>query len=400
MVKVAMIGAGGYAHVLMNHIWDIPEKYEFIAVCSNPKRHSAGAAECREKGICVYSDPDDLLRNVAGKADVIIVPTPIYTHFSLAKKSLAEGLDVFLEKPPVAAIQELDELISYAKAKNKIVPVMFQHLYSPVVQKLKARISAGEFGRVKKIKGMAGWPRLDNYFTRSSWAGKIRINDKWVLDGTVNNPTAHMLADQLYLASATPAKMADPITIEAQLYHAHDIDSEDTSCLRIITADEVEILFYSSLCTKDEFGPCVEIECEHASIEYIDFNKAIITGTEGNKEEIIDETDHRDYMFKTLADGHPSNSYAISLETCRPFTLCANGAFESSTSIHTIDSKHIKRINSADSIKTIINGIDDHMRLAFKEAKLFSQINLPWSVQTKTFSLEGYNFFPSSDFRA
>ena len=37
--------------------------------------------------------------------------------------------------------------------------------------------------------------------------------------------------------------MAEPVTVQAELYHGHDIESEDTSSLRIITADGVEIIF-------------------------------------------------------------------------------------------------------------------------------------------------------------
>ena len=42
MLKVAMIGAGGYAYELIKRMWTIPEKYELVAVTSNPTRKSAG----------------------------------------------------------------------------------------------------------------------------------------------------------------------------------------------------------------------------------------------------------------------------------------------------------------------------------------------------------------------
>ena len=56
MLKVAMIGAGGYAYELIKRMWTIPEKYELVAVTSNPTWKSAGKAACTEKGVEVYPD--------------------------------------------------------------------------------------------------------------------------------------------------------------------------------------------------------------------------------------------------------------------------------------------------------------------------------------------------------
>ena len=106
MIRIAIIGTGGYAYGLIQDIWKMPEKLQLVAARSNPKRNSQGAKECREKGIPVYDDIDKMLDDMKGKADAIMIPTPINTHFHLAKKCLEAGFDVFLEKPPVATIQQ------------------------------------------------------------------------------------------------------------------------------------------------------------------------------------------------------------------------------------------------------------------------------------------------------
>jgi predicted dehydrogenase len=220
MVKIAMIGAGGYAYELLRRIWKLPESLELVAVSSNPLRKSAGRSACIDRGVEILPSVDELLNHVAGKADVIIVPTPINTHFKLTKKCLDAGFEVWLEKPPVATIQELNYLQEHARSKGKEIAVMFQHLHSDLVQRLKADIVAGRFGRVKRVKGMAGWQRLDEYYSRSSWAGKLQINGDWVLDGTINNPLAHLLANQLYFASMEAGKLAEPISVQAELYRS------------------------------------------------------------------------------------------------------------------------------------------------------------------------------------
>jgi len=401
MIKLAMIGAGGYAHNLIKWIWEIPDKIELVAVTSNPKRNSIGRTACQEKGIPIYDDVDQLIAKVKGVADVIYIPTPINTHFNLTKKCIDAGFDVFLEKPPVAIIQELDELTKYVAKQGKRVPVAFQYLHSPIVQELKKRIVQGRYGQVKRVKGMAGWPRFDNYYGRSNWAGKLRLNGDWILDGTINNPLAHMLADELYLASDKPDTMAEPVSVQAELYHGHNIESEDTSSLRVVTDKGVDVLFNATLCSDKKMDTSVIIECEKAKIEYTAFCKAVITLDNGQVEKIDDLIEKRVNMLKKLADCYENKKpYPVTLETCRPFTQVVNGAFESCGNPHPIyedDLIYSKQSEQgSDTIKTTIKDIDHVLKDAHENGKLFSEMGAKWTKKSTKFDLKGYKKFPSS----
>ena len=404
MLKVAMIGAGGYAHQLMKYIWEIPEKIKLLAVRSSPKRQSCGTEGCKNRGIPIYSEIDKMLEDLQGKADVIIVPTPIQTHFALAKKCLEAGFDVFLEKPPVVTIQDHDKLLEIAKAKGKQIPVMFQCLYSNILHQLQKRIIAGKFGRLKCIKGTAAWSRPDSYFTRSSWSGKIKIENEWILDGTINNPLAHMLSNQLYLSSFKLGKMAEPHLVQAELYRANNIDSEDTSSIRIITTDDIELLFNVSLCSEKKCfdGSFITIECERALIEFENYNKAFIHYKDRRTEQIDDTniSQHRIPMLKRIEDSYEKNiSYDASLEICRPFTLAVNAAFESSAETYAIDGNYLAKITEDGVSKTMIKGIDDILEKSYTQGKLFSELNIPWAQKTDSFELKDYKQFPISSFQ-
>jgi predicted dehydrogenase len=396
-----MIGAGGYAYELIKRMWEMPDKIKIVAVSSSPLRKSTGRDDCRAKGILVYDDVDSLIEHVKGKADVIFVPSPIHTHFVVTKKCMDAGFDVFLEKPPVATIQELDELIKYSANKGVVVPVAFQYLHSPIVQELKKRIVDGCYGQVKRVRAMAGWPRFDTYYTRSQWAGKLRVDSHWVLDGTINNPLAHMLADELYLAGTTPGEMAKPVSVQAELYRGHDIESEDTSSLRIITDKGVEILFNASLCSEAKMDPSVIIECEKAKIEYVGFCKAVITPETGAVEVIDDQSEKRINMLNKLAQCYEDGQrYPVTLETCRPFTLAVNGAFDSCGLPHSISPQYL--INSeqkepnGDSVKTVIRDIDSILKTAHENGKLFSEVGAAWAKKSKVLNLRNYKAFPAN----
>ena len=71
-----------------------------------------------------------------------------------------------------------------------------------------------------------------------------------------------MLSNELNLACMEAGKIAEPAEVTAELYHGHDIQSEDTSSLRIITTDGVEIIFNASLCPQGDVDPIVVVECE------------------------------------------------------------------------------------------------------------------------------------------
>ena len=401
MIKLAMVGAGGYAYELIKRIVDLPDKIKLVAVTSNPKRKSSGRSYCIGKGIPIYDDIDQLIKNVKGQADIIFIPSPIHTHFNLARKCIDAGFDIFLEKPPVATIQDLDELTKYASKHGRKVPVAFQYLHSTIVQQLKKRIVEGRYGQVKRVRGMAGWPRFDTYYNRTEWAGKLRINGDWVLDGTINNPLAHMLSDELYLASMKSGAMAEPVSVQAELYHGHDIESEDTSSLRIITDKGVEILFNASLCSDAKMDPSIIIECEKARIEYVGFSKAKIVLEDGSIDTIDDESDKRINMLTKLAEHYECGSpYPVSLETCRPFTLAVNGAFESCGYPHSIGEEYLSCHEHSDpkgdDVKTVIKDIDHVLRVAHEKGNLFSEVGAAWAKKSGTFDLRGYKKFPTT----
>ncbi|OHB58370.1 MAG: hypothetical protein A2Y12_01030 [Planctomycetes bacterium GWF2_42_9] len=403
MIKLAMIGAGGYALYLIKQIWRMPDKIQIIGVASNPQRKSAGRQACVDKGIPIYDTPDEMLATVKGKADVIFIPTPINTHYQLCKKSIDAGFDVFLEKPPVATIQDLDSLRRYAKLKRKRVAVAFQYLYLQILQTLKKRILSGEFGNVRRLSAVAGWYRDDAYFNRSDWAGKVKLNGDWILDGTVNNPLAHLLSAELYLASTQLYTMAEPAAVEAELYHGNDIESEDTSSLRIITNNNIEILFNASLCVDNEINPVIRIYCEKARIEYVGFNSVVINFNDGKTEKLTDmnienpadETESRVWMLKELIRCYESgDEFAATLESCRPFVVAVNSAFESNGYPCAIDNKHISRFECGDNVKRTIKGINDILESAYNENKLFSEIGVEWARKSAKYDVENYSFFP------
>jgi hypothetical protein len=106
-------------------------------------------------------------------------------------------------------------------------------------------------------------------------------------------------------------------------------------------------------------------------------------------------------MLVKLAEHYESGSpYPVSLETCRPFTLVVNGAFESCGYPHSIGKEYLSCRGQSDpkgdTIKTVIKDIDHVLRVAHENGKLFSEVGAAWAKKSSSFDLRGYKKFPTT----
>jgi predicted dehydrogenase len=94
---------------------------------------------------------DDLLTD--DSLDAIVVATPVTTHFDLARRALAAGKHVLVEKPPATRAQEMDELVALAEDRDLVLMPGHLLLYHPGVRRVKEMVAAGELGQVLCVYG-------------------------------------------------------------------------------------------------------------------------------------------------------------------------------------------------------------------------------------------------------
>ena len=82
------------------------------------------------------------------EVDVIVLATPVHTHFELAARCIDADKHVYVEKPLAPSVADADDLIAFAQQRG--VKLMCGHtfLYSPAVRNIKAMLEAGELGEV------------------------------------------------------------------------------------------------------------------------------------------------------------------------------------------------------------------------------------------------------------
>jgi len=80
--------------------------------------------------------------------DLVIVNTPNYTHFDLAKRSLLAGKHVLVEKAFTVTVSEAEELIEIAKKKNKKLSVFQNRRYDSDFKTVKKIVEEGLLGNI------------------------------------------------------------------------------------------------------------------------------------------------------------------------------------------------------------------------------------------------------------
>jgi predicted dehydrogenase len=397
MIHVAAIGTEGHAYNQLRRIFSLDRCFKVVGVCSEPLRREKGYALCLQQGVPTFDNSNKLVDFLGDKAEAVFVFTGIDSHFHYARQCLEAGYEVFLEKPPVPTIQQLDALTTLEEKTGRRIAVLFQYLYSELVQSLKRRIVSGEFGKVVRVRSMAAWQRPDEYFKRSTWCGTVKTADgEWVLDGSLNNPLSHVLANALYLAGMEADCMAVPLVVQGELYRVHDIESEDTSSVRIVCENGCVITHNATLCSASEVRCEIIFECERAVITYRDFNRATILFKDGRSGEMIENMDDpRTCMLLDIAESCQKKApYRVPLKTCRPFTLCVNGAFDSSGKTMFIGSEHtVKEVRDGAAV-TLIRDITPLMQRAHHQSRLLSEIQVPWAQSGRPVQMNEYLRFP------
>jgi len=145
MINCAIIGYGYWGPNLLRNFAATPNTSVHTVVDLRPER--LALVSRNYPNVKVTSDIDSIWMNT--EIDAVIIATPVFTHFDLAKKALLAGKHVLLEKPMTDTVAHAEELIELANKQGKVLMVDHTFLYTSAVQKMKSLIDSGELGSVK-----------------------------------------------------------------------------------------------------------------------------------------------------------------------------------------------------------------------------------------------------------
>ncbi len=145
MVNCAIIGYGYWGPNLVRNFSSITDVSVHTVADLRPER--LAVVSKAYPSVNTTADIDSVFSNP--DIDAVIIATPVFTHFPLAKKALEAGKHVLLEKPMTDTVAHANALIELSIKQNKVLMVDHTFLYTSAVQKIKQLIDSGEIGKVK-----------------------------------------------------------------------------------------------------------------------------------------------------------------------------------------------------------------------------------------------------------
>ena len=295
--RIAVIGIHGFG---ASHVLNAGQVGQLVAaVDPRPPIPGTPAAAADVRW---FADLDSLLAADL-ELDAAVVCTPLHTHAPLTAALLRAGVDVLLEKPPTTTLAEFDELLTVAAQTGRLCQVGFQSLGSDALRRVHELVESDAVGSVTHVGAVGIWVRERAYWQRTDWAGKRQLDGRPVVDGVITNPLAHATATALRLAGAR--KVDDIATIELELFHANEIQADDTSAIRIETVDGPPVVGGLTLCAETQRAPWVTVYGTTGSIR-LDYTRDRVHWTQNDGTAVTTEHGRTDLLTNLIAARHGS----------------------------------------------------------------------------------------------
>ncbi|MEM1276801.1 MAG: Gfo/Idh/MocA family oxidoreductase [Pseudomonadota bacterium] len=172
--SIALVGAGliGRRHAELLQATDFAQ----LAAIADPAAEAQVFA--KSMGVPCYPTLSALLTGI--RPDGILIATPNQHHRADALTAIAAGLPVLIEKPIADTLGAAEEIVAAAARADTPVLIGHHRRHNPLIAQAKARIEAGDLGRLVAAHASFWIYKPDSYFEvawrRQPGAGPVFIN--------------------------------------------------------------------------------------------------------------------------------------------------------------------------------------------------------------------------------
>ncbi|MFI8188172.1 Gfo/Idh/MocA family protein [Streptomyces sp. NPDC085946] len=306
-------------------------------------------------------------------ARIAVICTPIPTHTDLALTAARRGVHLLLEKPPAPGYAEYRRMADGVAEAGVACQIGFQSLGSHAVPAIRELVAEGAVGRLVGIGGAGVWVRDEAYFRRAPWAGRRRLNGVDVVDGALTNPLAHAVATALALGGSTRAE--DVTGIETELLRANAIESDDTSCVRIGTAQGHPVTVAATLCAERADEPYVLVHGDRGRITFWYKQDRVLLQRAGHGPE---ETEYgrTDLLENLVAHLTTGADLLVTPEDTGAFMQVVEAIRQAPDPVPLPDGAW-RRIPAEN--RRVVPGVDGLVAAAADTLSLYSELGAPWA---------------------
>lgn len=185
----------------------------------------------------IYRSVEEMLENA--DIELVVVNTPIQTHFDYAKKALEAGKNVVVEKPFTVNVAEAEELAKLAEEKKLFVSVYQNRRFDRDYLQVQKIINEGKLGNIKEAE-----IRFDRFRTEPS--GKAhKENPEAFGSGSLHDLGSH-LVDQAVQYFGFPEKLfADVFSMKGKEF------ANDYFEIILFYPNDLRVRLKSSVFTKE-----------------------------------------------------------------------------------------------------------------------------------------------------
>jgi predicted dehydrogenase len=308
--------------------------------------------------------------------DVVVVCTPIPTHVPLAVEALRAGADVLVEKPTAASLAEHAELVAVARETGRLCQVGFQTFGSGALAAVREAVAGGEIGDLVGAGAIGAWTRTDGYWARSAWAGRRTLDGRDVVDGVVTNPLAHAVATALHVVGAT--RTEDVRDVVTDLFHANPIEADDTSSVRVTTADGVPVGFGFTLCAPEQELARVLLRGTDGEITLrYERDEAVVSGRSGERTIRGDRADLLTDLLEARRDGR---GLLCDVADTGAF-LRVLEAVRTAPEPRVVGPEHVTWVGAGDDRHPVVHDVATWCERVAREQRTFTELGAPWATR-------------------
>ncbi|NTV46744.1 MAG: Gfo/Idh/MocA family oxidoreductase [Chlorobiales bacterium] len=144
MMKIAVVGLGYWGPNLVRNFLAAPNVKAVVGCDKDASRLE------KIKNKFPEVELTDSFDSVLKRDDIqaVVIATPVFSHYPLAKQALEAGKHCFVEKPFTSSVAQAEDLINLAEKKGLKIMVDHTFVYTGAVRKMKEIIEKGELGEI------------------------------------------------------------------------------------------------------------------------------------------------------------------------------------------------------------------------------------------------------------
>lgn len=181
---------------------------------------------------------EEMLKNA--DIEVVVVNTPVQTHFEYVKMALEAGKNVIVEKPFTVTVSEAEELVNLAENRNLFLSVYQNRRFDRDYLQVQKVLAEGKLGNVREAE-----IRFDRFRTEPS-GKEHKENPEQNGSGSMHDLGSH-LVDQAVQLFGFPEKLfADVFSMKGEAY------ANDYFEILLYYKNDLRVRLKSSVFTKED----------------------------------------------------------------------------------------------------------------------------------------------------